>query len=129
MGISTVVDGPLGNVEVKDGPPSSMKTGGGCPVNHGKGSAMLSGCPMSQEGGGEKSNLDNMMPMNASQEPSPGQPFPLSVEREVSTIPKAGADEKWVYPSEQMFWNAMIRKGWKWQNEHEKGGEKERNQI
>ncbi|XP_015782069.1 cytochrome c-type heme lyase isoform X1 [Tetranychus urticae] len=96
-----------------------MTKGGGCPVNHGQ---APSGCPMSQDGENQvKINPDNMMPMNASQEPSPGQPFPLSVEREVSTIPKAGGDEKWVYPSEQMFWNAMIRKGWKWQNEHEKG--------
>lgn len=95
-----------------------MTKGGGCPVNHGQ---APSGCPMSQDGENQvKINPDNMMPMNASQEPSPGQPFPLSVEREVSTIPKAGGDEKWVYPSEQMFWNAMIRKGWKWQNEHEK---------
>ncbi len=46
------------------------------------------------------------------QRPSPGQPFPLSTERIQSTIPKAGTEkEKWVYPSEQMFWNAMLRKG------------------
>ena len=46
--------------------------------------------------------------------PSPGQPFPLSTSRVQSNIPKAGTEEKWVYPSEQMFWNAMLRKGWKW---------------
>ena len=45
------------------------------------------------------------------QRPSPDQPFPLPIDREVSTIPKAGTDEKWVYPSQQMFWNAMRRKG------------------
>ena len=45
--------------------------------------------------------------------PSPGQPFELSTHREVSTIPKGGTEnpEKWVYPSQQMFWNAMLRKG------------------
>ncbi len=44
--------------------------------------------------------------------PSPGQPFPLSTERVRSNIPKAGTEnEKWEYPSEQMFWNAMLRKG------------------
>lgn len=54
-----------------------------------------------------------MPPMN--QNPAPDQPFPLSKEREVSSIPKAGNDEeKWVYPSQQMFWNAMLRKGWRW---------------
>ena len=48
--------------------------------------------------------------------PSPGQPFSLSTGRVQSNIPKAGGaeGEKWVYPSEQMFWNAMLRKGWRW---------------
>ena len=49
------------------------------------------------------------------QMPSPGQPFPLETKRVVSNIPKAGTEnENWVYPSEQMFWNAMLRKGWRW---------------
>ena len=25
--------------------------------------------------------------------------------------------ETWVYPSAQMFWNAMLRKGWRWKDE------------
>lgn len=25
--------------------------------------------------------------------------------------------ETWVYPSQQMFWNAMLRKGWRWKDE------------
>ena len=28
-----------------------------------------------------------------------------------------GEDENWVYPSQQMFWNAMLHKGWKWQDD------------
>ncbi|CAL8343324.1 unnamed protein product [Merluccius merluccius] len=51
------------------------------------------------------------------QQQSPGQPFSLSVNREESGIPRAGSDQKWVYPSEQMFWNAMLRKGWRWREE------------
>lgn len=52
------------------------------------------------------------------QNPSEGQPFPLPTNRETSSIPKADAgDERWVYPSQQMFWNAMLRKGWRWQDE------------
>jgi len=42
------------------------------------------------------------------------QPFELPTERQKSNIPKAGTDETWVYPSPQMFWNAMLRKGWRW---------------
>ena len=45
------------------------------------------------------------------QQPAPGQPFDLSVNREESQIPRGGTDQNWVYPSEQMFWNAMLRKG------------------
>ena len=47
-----------------------------------------------------------------SQEPLPDQPFTLSKDRQMSSIPKAGGkeNEKWEYPSEQMFLNAMIRK-------------------
>ena len=57
------------------------------------------------------------------QRPSPDQPFLLSTKREVSTIPRAGVEpsptgvSNWVYPSPQMFWNAMLRKGWRWQED------------
>ncbi|VDL60689.1 unnamed protein product, partial [Hymenolepis diminuta] len=55
------------------------------------------------------------------QNPSPGQPFSLSTERMVSSIPKAvvkeNEDPHWVYPSPQMFWNAMLRKGWRWKDD------------
>ncbi|CAL8326494.1 unnamed protein product [Arctogadus glacialis] len=61
-------------------------------------------------------NPANMMPP-PNQQPSAGQPFSLSVNREESGIPRAGSDQKWVYPSEQMFWNAMLRKGWRWKEE------------
>ena len=46
-----------------------------------------------------------------SQESQKDQPFVLSTERETSSIPKSGTDnERWSYPSEQMFFNAMVRK-------------------
>ena len=51
-----------------------------------------------------------MMPP-PNQVPSPDQPFQLSTKRQSSSIPKDGTDGTWLYPSEQMFWNAMIRKG------------------
>jgi len=51
-------------------------------------------------------------------EPLDDQPFSLSKKRQVSSIPKGGTDvDKWVYPSEQMFFNAMLRKGWKFSEE------------
>merc|ERR1719334_1747483 len=62
-------------------------------------------------------NPSNMMPP-PNRQPAPDQPFLLSTERETSNIPKADAPgERWVYPSEQMFWNAMLRKGWQWKDD------------
>lgn len=46
------------------------------------------------------------------QVPAPDQPFDLPTRREESTIPRHNTEKNWVYPSEQMFWNAMLRKGW-----------------
>lgn len=47
------------------------------------------------------------------QMPAPDQPFPLPTDRQYSTIPKSGGKEgeTWQYPSQQMFWNAMLKKG------------------
>ncbi|KAI7856988.1 cytochrome c/c1 heme-lyase [Circinella umbellata] len=56
----------------------------------------------------------NNMPAVAQQTPVPGQKMSLGTEREVSTIPRADKEENnWIYPSEQMFFNAMRRKNWK----------------
>ena len=71
----------------------------------------------------------------SSQEPLPDQPFSLSKERQTSSIPKADSSNNWVYPSQQMFFNAMVKKvcytvvgsiggpyahltmqGWKWKD-------------
>merc|ERR1719249_339077 len=57
----------------------------------------------------------NMMPLDPKQTPAPNQPFPLPIERQKSSIPKAGTEETWVYPSQQMFFNALLRKGWEFE--------------
>ena len=53
----------------------------------------------------------NMMPP-ANQLPAADQPFPLPTERQKSSIPRAGTQDNWQYPSQQMFYNALRRKGW-----------------
>ncbi|XP_055346396.1 holocytochrome c-type synthase-like [Paramacrobiotus metropolitanus] len=77
--------------------------------------SLVSECPIKGE---KPSDIDpmNMMPP-PNQRPSPEQPFPLPTARQESSIPKFDTKdgEKWVYPSQQMFWNAMLRKGWRWQ--------------
>lgn len=74
-------------------------------------------CPM-RAAAITKGDIDpaNMMPP-PNQTPAPGQPFELSIKREESTIPRHGTEKNWVYPSEQMFWNAMLRKGWRWRDD------------
>lgn len=69
-------------------------------------------CPRADAG----VNPDNQCPLEARQKPHPEQPFKLSTERQTSSIPKADGTGNWEYPSEQMFWNAMIRKGWNWKD-------------
>eukprot|EP01038_Epipyxis_sp_PR26KG_P007838 gene7838-10645_t len=60
---------------------------------------------------GEIINPDNKMPNDANQKPSPTQTQPLDTTRVPSSIPKGGTDDQtWVYPSSQMFWNALARK-------------------
>ncbi|XP_028290213.1 holocytochrome c-type synthase [Gouania willdenowi] len=115
---------------VKVSPPSE------CPMHQAKPESPPSACPMQKEKAGPvhqdrayefvecpmkagmKSDIDptNMMPP-PNQTPAPDQPFDLSVKREESSIPRHSQDKKWVYPSEQMFWNAMLRKGWRWRED------------
>ena len=53
----------------------------------------------------------NQMPSTANQRPAPNQHAPLPTQRVASTIPKGGTeDQTWLYPSPQMFWNALVRK-------------------
>lgn len=94
---------------------TATKAASECPMQKtSQASIMPTGCPMRKEQPSvDELNTDNMMPP-PNQRPAPDQPFPLSLERKTSTIPKAGTDETWVYPSPQMFWNAMLRKGWRW---------------
>lgn len=60
---------------------------------------------------GQQLDPDNLMPSTPNQLPSPGQRAPLSTDRAKSTIPKANTEENWTYPSEQMFYNSLKRKG------------------
>lgn len=120
---SQTVDGPLGTVVVKS-QSEPQPASSGCPVKHGRGATTVEpssggGCPM----GHDKVDPSNQMPSEPNQKPSPGQPFELSKDRVTSTIPRSGRGENWVYPSEQMFWNAMIRKGWKWDQDEDTGGD------
>merc|ERR1711971_1551114 len=87
-----------------------------CPMHASASAAPQSECPSNPNAPSSDINPLNMMPP-PNQQPAPDQPFLLPIDRQKSTIPKAGTDQTWVYPSQQMFWNAMLRKGWKWKDE------------
>uniref|UniRef100_A0A7S0L4G6 Holocytochrome c-type synthase n=1 Tax=Coccolithus braarudii TaxID=221442 RepID=A0A7S0L4G6_9EUKA len=78
-----------------------------------------SGCPVSPVAGVgslmEEINPANAMP-TPNQQPADDQRLPLSTERIPSTIPApakgADGERTWLYPSPQMFFNAMRRKGY-----------------
>ena len=54
----------------------------------------------------------NNMPTTARQHMAPGQRNVIPTERQKSTIPKSGTGgATWVYPSPQMFYNSLVRKG------------------
>lgn len=67
--------------------------------------------PLDALRGKEVLDPKNNMPLEANQQPVPGQMQPLSTQRMQSTIPKGGTDSTWLYPSPQMFYNALKRKG------------------
>ncbi|KAI3432225.1 hypothetical protein D9Q98_003787 [Chlorella vulgaris] len=99
----------------------------GCPVIGGGAPPPVgNGPPAASYGGGCPVVGANQMPPSANT-PLPGQSKPLSTWREQSSIPtgtsgaappqqaqpsSSSSDEVWVYPSQQMFYNAMRRKGW-----------------
>jgi len=87
---------------------SHQQSSAACPVPHENRAAALnasSSCPSPK----------NQMPTDLAQKPLHGQATPLETNRVVSSIPTADGsnDSKfWVYPSEQMFFDAMRRKNW-----------------
>jgi cytochrome c heme-lyase len=95
-----------------------------CPVPGPAGPATpgSDGCPARRKDGtyinqdqfnvySQKLDPSNNMPTNANQQKAPGQTEDLSIDRVQSQIPKGGTEGgTWLYPSPQMFWNAIVRK-------------------
>lgn len=87
--------------------PSDQPT---CPVDHSARSAWLLN-------GGENPSPDidncssDRLDSSLSSTPSTSVPS-LPTDREISSIPRANTNSNWVYPSQQQFYNAMLRKNW-----------------
>jgi cytochrome c heme-lyase len=96
--------------------PSQNESCGGCPVPNTPTTPpppSASGCPVKHKDiynvYGEKINPTNQMPPPITS-PWPGQKVTISVDRQTSNIPKGGTENTWVFPSPQMFYNALQRK-------------------
>ena len=86
-----------------------VNEGGGCPI---KGKNGSKDTKKVYNVYAQEIDPTNHMPSSANQQPAPGQKQSLSTDRVNSNIPKGGTDsETWTYPSPQMFWNALVRKG------------------
>ncbi|CEG43813.1 cytochrome c c1 heme [Plasmopara halstedii] len=103
--------------------PVRVKNVDGCPAQHDKKPSevlLTGGCPVVKDDKeqkevynvyGQRIDPTNMMPYNPNQAPNEEQRYPLAQNRVQSTIPKGGTEGTWLYPSEQMFFNALKRKG------------------
>jgi hypothetical protein len=92
-----------------------------CPVDHGT----VGKCPVDHEGAGPNANHPLYNPrandMVFGQDRQVGQKVQLSTERAVSSIPMGDFSpahqpkdsKQWVYPSEQQYYNAIKRKGYR----------------
>lgn len=98
----------------------SASSGPSCPVDHGSsdtgsgpagGAGGAAGKAVAYDVYGQPVDPSNAMPTNPNQSPSSGQVKPLSTHRVTSSIPKGGTEGTWAYPSPQMFFNALRRKG------------------
>ncbi|GFR43945.1 hypothetical protein Agub_g5084 [Astrephomene gubernaculifera] len=67
--------------------------------------------PLASIQGADMLDPKNNMPLEPNQLPCPGQRKPLSTERVASNIPKGGTESTWLFPSPQMVFNALRRKG------------------
>mmetsp|Transcript_7683 Transcript_7683/g.16608 ORF Transcript_7683/g.16608 Transcript_7683/m.16608 type:complete len:279 (+) Transcript_7683:69-905(+) len=67
--------------------------------------------PLAALKGAEILDPRNNMPLEPNQLPCPGQRKPLSIDRVASNIPKGGTESTWMFPSPQMVFNALRRKG------------------
>ena len=61
--------------------------------------------PAAEREQSEKLSDRNAMPVGLRNKPMKGQEKHLSTDRIVSTIPKGGSNDTWIYPSPQMFFN------------------------
>lgn len=104
------------SVRVSGHSSDSYGAGESCPVQHGS-KDLTGGCPVDHLKGDTYNAKANDMEFN--HVPQPGQTVHLKVDRVISTIPKGEftpdhqpkLNDKWVYPSEQQYYNAMKRKG------------------
>ncbi|KNC83833.1 hypothetical protein, variant [Sphaeroforma arctica JP610] len=88
---------------------ASGSTDAVCPVGAPEDTTL--GCKSPDPNSEELDPTNNMYKPESMQSMHPKQTEKLETERVTSTIPRVDG-HKWVYPSPQMFYNAMAKKGW-----------------
>lgn len=89
-----------------------MTSESACPIKHAQLdnssiSASTSGCPIKHD---SKPDTERNNIPDVGSKPVEGQKIHLDIDRQISSISKDSRD-RWVYPSEQQFYNALHRKG------------------
>lgn len=93
--------------------PSDSNNADKCPVDH-----EARGKWLEFGGNGKKIDGSNIpTEVEHSSDSIPDQPIytsdvKLPTEREISSIPRTGANSNWIYPSQKQFFEAMKRKNW-----------------
>ena len=109
---SSKVDGPTAEVVLKD---DTSQSASACPVSRKTADpdSGASACPVSSSSSRKVYNVYNQVIDTTNNMPaSTNQQGNLDKNRVSSSIPKGGTDAStWQYPSAQMFWNALVRKG------------------
>ncbi|OLL22906.1 putative cytochrome c1 heme lyase [Neolecta irregularis DAH-3] len=82
-----------------------------CPVDHSSRETWLLNAATSSDSSTVEISPLNQMPVHPQQESRTSQKTILSKSRQLSSIPRSDqSSQNWIYPSEQMFFDSMIRK-------------------
>lgn len=108
------------NSEIKAPHPIPSNSGEKCPVDHeARGKWLEFGSqeknkkmPTSVDGGSIPTAVETHSSDKLPENPIYLTDVKLPTEREISSIPRTGADSNWIYPSQKQFFEAMKRKNW-----------------
>ncbi|KAI0461111.1 hypothetical protein LJB42_001126 [Komagataella kurtzmanii] len=94
--------------EKKSEPKSLSEVPASCPVDHDARSRWIENVSVSVSAPDSVECSSDALP----EQPTYSSNIDLPTDREISSIPRTGADLNWIYPSQKQFFEAMRRKDW-----------------